>query len=244
MNRVSIINQRSHGRKADELRPVLFSRNYLSHALGSCLVDFGDTRVLCAASIEENVPAWLKGKNSGWLTAEYSMLPASTTVRSRRETMGVKGRTHEIQRLIGRSLRAVVDLRSIGEFTMTVDCDVLQADGGTRTAAISGAWIAMHDAFEHWRKLGRIRNNPIFDQLAAVSVGIVEGVCLLDLDYLEDSRAEVDMNVVMTGSGEFIELQGTGEHSSFDRKQLDSLLALSGGGIQTLLELQKEALAS
>ncbi|MDR2035414.1 MAG: ribonuclease PH [Coriobacteriales bacterium] len=242
MERISFSNQRSKGRAPDELRPVRFTRDYLTSALGSCLVEFGDTRVLCAASIDENVAGWLKGKNRGWVTAEYSMLPASTPVRTKRETYGPKGRTHEIQRLIGRSLRAVVDLNNLGEITMTVDCDVLQADGGTRTAAITGAWLAMHDAFEYWQKAGKIRMNPVFDQLTAVSVGVVDGICLLDLDYYEDSQAEVDMNLVMTGSGEFIEVQGTGERSSFDREQLNSLLDLGTGGLDTLLELQKQAL--
>jgi len=241
MNRISITNQRSKGRKPDELRPISFTRNYLTSALGSCLVEFGDTRVLCAASIDEGVSGWLKGKNRGWVTAEYSMLPASTPVRSRRETFGLKGRTQEIQRLIGRSLRAVVDMNSLGEITMTVDCDVLQADGGTRTAAITGAWIAMNDAFESWRKAGKIRTNPVHDQLVAVSVGVVDGALLLDLDYHEDSRAEVDMNLVMTGSREFIEVQGTGERIGFDREQLNSLLDLGTEGLSTLLAMQMKA---
>jgi len=206
------------------------------------LVEFGDTRVLCAASIEDNVAGWLKGKNRGWVTAEYSMLPSSTPVRTRRETQGLKGRTQEIQRLIGRSLRAVVNLDALGETTMTVDCDVLQADGGTRTAAITGAWIAMNDAFRYWQKAGKLRVNPVFDHLVAVSVGVVDGVCLLDLDYHEDSRAEVDMNLVMTGSGEFIELQGTGERTGFDRTQLNKLLDMGTAGLDTLFELQKQAI--
>jgi len=241
MQRTSIANQRSKGRKPGELRTISFSRNYLTSALGSCLVEFGDTRVLCAASIEENVAGWLKGKNRGWVTAEYSMLPASTPVRTKRETFGLKGRTQEIQRLIGRSLRAVVDTAGLGEITMTVDCDVLQADGGTRTAAVTGAWIAMYDAFDCWQKAGKIKTNPVFDQLAAVSVGVVDGVCLLDLDYLEDSRAEVDMNLVMTGAGEFIEVQGTGERTSFDREQLNLLLDMGVEGLETLFELQRLA---
>lgn len=242
MQRVSITNQRSGGRKPNELREVRFTTGYLTSALGSCLVEFGNTRVLCAASIDENVAAWLKGKNKGWVTAEYSMLPASTAVRTRRETNGPKGRTQEIQRLIGRSLRAVVDLSALGEATMTVDCDVIQADGGTRTAAITGAWLAMNDAFEYWRKAGKIRTNPVFEQLAAVSVGVVDGVTLLDLDYHEDSRAEVDMNVVMTGSGEFIEIQGTGERCGFDREQLNVLLDSATSGIESLFEMQKAAM--
>lgn len=242
MHQANIVNQRLGGRKPDELREVRFERDYLSSALGSCLVEFGETRVLCAASIEEKVAGWLKGKNRGWVTAEYSMLPASTPVRTRRETSGPRGRTQEIQRLIGRSLRAVVDMNILGEITMTVDCDVLQADGGTRTAAVTGAWIAMHDAFEYWHKAGKIRVNPVFDQLTAVSVGVVDGVCLLDLDYHEDSRAEVDMNLVMAGSREFIEVQGTGERTGFDRELLDSLLDRGVSGLSTLFDLQKHAL--
>jgi len=242
MQRTNFTSQRNKGRKPDELRSVHFTRDYLTSALGSCLVEFGDTRVLCAASIEESVSGWLKGRNSGWITAEYSMLPASTPVRTKRETLGLKGRTQEIQRLIGRSLRAVVDLRGLGEITMMVDCDVLQADGGTRTAAITGGWIAMNDAFDYWRKAGKIRTNPVFDQLVAVSVGVVDGVCLLDLDYHEDSKAEVDMNLVMNGLGEFIEVQGTGERTSFDRDQLNRLLDLGTDGLITLLDLQKKTL--
>jgi len=240
MERVSISNQRSKGRKPNDLRQVSFTRNYQTSALGSCLVEFGDTRVICAASIDESVPGWLKNKNRGWITAEYSMLPSSTPVRTKRETMGLKGRTQEIQRLIGRSLRAVVNMSSLGELTMTVDCDVLQADGGTRTASICGAWIAMNYAFDNWHRAGKIKTNPVFDQLVAVSVGVVDGVCLLDLDYHEDSRAEIDMNLVMTGSGEFIEVQGTGERSGFDRKLLNELLDLGTAGLSTLLDLQKQ----
>lgn len=243
MQRASALSTRSNNRTSSELRPIRLTRSYLAHALGSCLVEFGSTRVLCAASIEDNVAAWLRGKNRGWVTAEYSMLPASTPTRTKRETQGLKGRTQEIQRLIGRSLRAVVNLDLLGEMTMIVDCDVLQADGGTRTAAVTGAWVAMHDAFEYWKKAGKIRSNPVFDQLVAVSVGVVDGVCLLDLDYREDSRAEVDMNLVMTGSGEFIEVQGTGERTGFDRAQLDRLLDLGTNGLTTLLDLQKQALS-
>ncbi|MDR2672372.1 MAG: ribonuclease PH [Coriobacteriales bacterium] len=235
------INRRNGSRKASELRAVRFTRGYLKGALGSCLVEFGDTKVLCAASIEESVAGWLRGGGKGWLTAEYSMLPASTPSRTKREVFGLKGRTQEIQRLIGRSLRSVVDLWALGERTMTVDCDVIQADGGTRTAAITGAWIAMRDGFDTWKQAGKIKANPVFDQVAAISMGMVDGRLLLDLDYHEDSRAEVDMNLVVAGSGEFIEIQGTGERSTFDRGQLDEMLDLATDGIQKLLELQRKA---
>jgi len=237
------LTNRSFDRSSDAMRPVCFTRNYLKTAFGSCLVEFGDTRVLCAASIDESVPAWRKGSGKGWVTAEYAMLPASTTQRTRRETHGQLGRTHEIQRLIGRSLRAVVDLSALGDATVTVDCDVIQADGGTRTAAICGAWIALSDALAAWKKAGKIRVNPVFDQLVAVSVGMVDGRLLLDLDYREDSRAEIDMNLVMNGSGEFIELQGTGERATFDRARLDALLDLGQIGLMQLLDLQKQALS-
>jgi ribonuclease PH len=235
------VNRRSFGRSNGEMRPVAFKRDYLNSALGSCLVEFGGTKVICAATIEENVPAWLKGGGKGWVTAEYSMLPASTPKRTRRETNGQKGRTQEIQRLIGRSLRSVVDLRVLGECTLTVDCDVIQADGGTRTAAICGGWLALRDALENWKLAGRIRANAVFDQVAAVSVGMVDGALLLDLDYNEDSRAEVDLNLVIAGSGAFIEVQGTGERSTFDRGHLDRMLDLAAPGLQALLEAQRQA---
>jgi ribonuclease PH len=206
---------------------VRFTRNYLKNVLGSCLVEFGDTKVLCAVSIEEGVASWLKGSGKGWLTAEYSLLPASTGKRTRREINGRTGRTQEIQRLIGRSLRAAVDLRSLGEYTITVDCDVIQADGGTRSAAISGAWLALRDALDAWRKAGKIVGDPLYRQIAAVSVGQVAGRILLDLDYHEDSRAEVDMNLVMTAKGEVIEVQGTGEQTVFSRKRLNQMLDLA-----------------
>ena len=235
------ITVRSFGRAPDGLRPVRFTRNYLKGAFGSCLVEFGDTRVLCAASIDENVPAWRKGSGKGWVTAEYAMLPASTPQRTRRETNGQTGRSQEIQRLIGRSLRAVVDLAALGEATVTVDCDVIQADGGTRTAAICGAWLALSDALAVWKSAGKIKVNPLFDQLVAVSVGMVDGRLLLVLDYREDSRAEIDMNLVMNGHGEFIELQGTGEHATFDRKRLDALLDMGQVGLMRLLDLQRQS---
>jgi ribonuclease PH len=237
-------NDRSFGRDVNMLRPVRFTRDYLKNAYGSCLVEFGDTRVLCAASIEENVAAWRKGSGAGWITAEYSMLPASTPGRTRREIRGQQGRTHEIQRLIGRSLRCACDLRALGEITVTLDCDVIQADGGTRTASICGAWVALHDALEAWKSAGKLRGNPLFEQVVAVSVGMVDGRLLLDLDYREDSRAEVDMNLVMNGAGEYIELQGTGERATFDRARLDALLDLGKQGLDTLLALQREVVAS
>ncbi|GHT78933.1 ribonuclease PH [Actinomycetota bacterium] len=235
------MNQRSFDRNAATIRPVTFTRNYLSSALGSCLVEFGNTKVLCAASIEDTVPAWLKNGGSGWVTAEYAMLPASTAKRTRREINGQKGRTQEIQRLIGRSLRAVVDLKLLGEITVTVDCDVIQADGGTRTASVCGAWLALRDALDSWKQARRISVNPVFDQVAALSVGMVDGSLLVDLDYREDSRAEVDMNLVIAGSGAFIEIQGTGERTTFDRGHLDKMLDLATPGLNQLLELQRQA---
>jgi ribonuclease PH len=235
---------RADGREDDEMRPVTFTRDYLKRSFGSCLVEFGDTRVLCAATIEESVPSWLKGGGKGWVTAEYSMLPASSPKRTRREIGGQKGRTHEIQRLIGRSLRSVVDLDILGEITVTVDCDVIQADGGTRTASICGAWLALHDALAAWANAGKLRVNPVFGQVAAVSVGMVDGRILLDLDYREDSRAEIDMNLVMNAQGEFIEVQGTGERATFDRARLDELLDRGTTGLQALLAAQRAALES
>jgi ribonuclease PH len=240
---LSIGGQRSLRRADDQLRPVRFTRGYLKNCLGSCMVEFGDTHVLCAASIEEGVASWLKGSGKGWLTAEYALLPASTAKRSRREVNGRGGRTHEIQRLIGRSLRAVLDLRALGEYTVIVDCDVIQADGGTRTAAICGAWMALRDALEVWHKAGKLRATALFGQVAAVSVGVVAGRVLLDLDYHEDSRAEVDMNLVMNAAGEFIELQGTGEQATFSRRRLNELLDVGEAGVRVLLAAQLAALA-
>jgi len=230
-------------RLAAQLREVRITRRYTCHAEGSVLIEMGGTQVLCTASVEAAVPSFLRGQGRGWVTAEYGMLPRSTQARVSRETNQPSGRTQEIQRLVGRALRAVVDLSKIKDFSICIDCDVIQADGGTRTAAVTGAWLAMNDAFERWRKAGKIRTNPVFDQLAAVSVGVVDGVALLDLDYREDSRAEVDMNLVMTGGGEFVEVQGTGERKGFDRAQLDRLLDLGTGGLQTLFDLQKQAQA-
>lgn len=234
---------RTDHRKDRALRPVSIERNVMKNAAGSCLVKFGDTHVLCSATIEERVGAWRKGSGMGWLTAEYAMLPASTAKRTSRETKGRKGRSQEIERLIGRSLRNVCDMSAMGgEITMTIDCDVLQADGGTRTAAITGAWVAAHDAFEMWRAAGKVKTNPLFGQVAAVSVGLVGGRLLLDLDYREDSQAEIDMNVVMNAKGEFVEIQGTGEQVSFSRDRLNEMLDMAQEGIEELLRLQREAL--
>lgn len=234
---------RAAGRAADEMRAVTLTRGVMKHALGSCLVEFGDTRVLCAATIEEGLPAWRRASHAGWVTAEYAMLPASTNRRSRRETGSRKGRSMEIERLIGRSLRAVVNLKALGEHTVTVDCDVLQADGGTRTASVTGAWVALHDALMAWVEAGKIARLPLTGQVAAVSVGVVDGACLLDLDYSEDSRAEVDMNLVATDTGEMVELQGTGERITFDRARLSTLLDLGDAGIKKLIALQDEVTA-
>ncbi|MDR1082944.1 MAG: ribonuclease PH [Coriobacteriales bacterium] len=233
---------RANDRDRDALRPVAFTRNYLKSPFGSCYVTFGDTRVICAASIEESAPSWLKGSGTGWVTAEYAMLPASGAKRSRREITGQKGRTHEIQRLIARSLRSVVDLSILGEITVTVDCDVIQADGGTRTASICGAWLALNDALAAWKNAGKLRADPVFGQVAAVSVGAVDGRVLLDLDYREDSRAEIDMNLVMNAKGEFIEVQGTGERATFDRSRLDELLDCGTKGLYELLAAQRAVL--
>lgn len=234
---------RVDNRKDRALRPVTLERNVIKNAHGSCLVHFGDTMVLCTATIEERVGAWRKGSGMGWLTAEYAMLPAAGNKRTPRETKGRKGRSQEIERLIGRSLRNVCDMNAMGgEVTMTIDCDVLQADGGTRTASITGAWVAAHDAFEMWRTSGKIKANPLFGQVAAVSVGLVDGRLLLDLDYREDSRAEVDMNVVMNARGEFVEVQGTGEQVAFSRERLGEMLDMAEAGIKELLEAQRAAL--
>jgi ribonuclease PH len=236
---------RRDGREPDELRPVSFVRDFTDFALGSTLVDFGRTRVLCTASLEERVPQWLRGTGRGWVTAEYSMLPGSTVERSNREAARGRqsGRTQEIQRLIGRSLRAVTDLEMIPELQITVDCDVLQADGGTRTAAICGGYVALHDAFTRMLAARTIGAHPITDACAAVSVGVVDALPYLDLEYSEDVRAEVDMNVVMTGAGRFTEVQGTAEGSPFSRSELDELLGLAEKGIFELVELEKAALA-
>jgi ribonuclease PH len=231
---------RKDGRQADDLRPVLFERDYTEFAAGSVLVSMGKTRVLCTASVDEDVPRWMRGSGKGWVTAEYSLLPGSSPERVSREAVKGKqsGRTQEIQRLIGRSLRSVCDMRVLGEVQIVLDCDVLQADGGTRTASISGAWIALHDACTRLLQKGSVRAHPITEGCGAVSVGLVDGVGLLDLDYSEDVRAEVDMNVVMTSSGRFVEVQGTAEGQPFSRSELDDMLGLAEHGIASILELQ------
>jgi ribonuclease PH len=236
---------RRDGRELDELRPVAFTRDFTEFAAGSVLVEFGRTRVLCTASAEERVPPWMRGTGRGWVTAEYSMLPGSTSERSNREAARGRqsGRTQEIQRLIGRSLRAVTDLATMGEVQITLDCDALQADGGTRTASICGAYVALHDACTRLVAAGRLTTHPLTDACAAVSVGMVDALAYLDLDYSEDARAEVDMNIVMTGAGRFIEVQGTAEGMAFSRDELDSFLELAEHGITQIFELQRELVA-
>ena len=236
---------RPSGRQVDELRHVTITRNYTRHAEGSVLIAFGNTKVLCTASVENRVPPFLRGSGEGWVTAEYGMLPRSTGSRMRREASSGKqgGRTLEIQRLIGRSLRAVVDRAALGEHTITLDCDVLQADGGTRTAAITGAYVALVDACRWLLASGKIEKDPLHGQVAAVSVGIFKSTAVLDLDYAEDSQAETDMNVVMNNGGGFIELQGTAEGHAFRRDELDQLLVLADKGIKSLLEAQSAALS-
>lgn len=233
-------------RRPDELRPLRFTRSFTRHAEGSVLIECGDTRVLCTASVESQVPPFLRGQGKGWITAEYGMLPRATNQRTAREAAKGKqgGRTLEIQRLIGRSLRAAVDLRALGERTITLDCDVLQADGGTRTASITGAWLALRDAIDQLLARGELAFDPIQTQIAAVSVGIVQGIPVLDLDYTEDSTAETDMNLVMDGNGRFIEVQGTAEGVAFSREELDALLALGTAGIAQLQAAQRAALGA
>ena len=237
---------RSLGRGADQLRPVRITRGYTIHAEGSVLIEFGATKVLCTASVEEKVPGHKKGSGEGWVTAEYGMLPRSTHTRSEREAARGKqsGRTQEIQRLIGRSLRCVFDLRLLGERTIHLDCDVLQADGGTRTAAITGAFVAAQDAVSQLMAQGKLSVSPIRDQVAAISVGMVQGTALLDLEYTEDSACDTDMNVVMTGSGHFVEVQGTAEGAAFSRQQMDALLELAAKGIGELIALQKQSVST
>jgi len=237
--------QRPSGRAAGALRPVSIERDFTRHAEGSVLISAGDTRVICTASIEEGVPGFLKGKGQGWMTAEYGMLPRSTHTRMSREAARGKqsGRTQEIQRLIGRSLRAAVDLTALGERTLQIDCDVIQADGGTRTASITGAFVAVHDALSRLLARGLIERLPIRDHVAAVSVGVWRGTPVLDLDYAEDSACDTDMNVVMTGNGQFIEVQGTAEGEAFTRTEMDALLTLAEQGIAELVALQKQTLA-
>ncbi|HWR86246.1 MAG TPA: ribonuclease PH [Rhodoglobus sp.] len=238
---------RADGRENDQLRPITIERGWSEQAEGSALISFGRTKVLCTASFTNGVPRWLTGKGKGWVTAEYAMLPRSTNDRMDRESIKgrVGGRTHEISRLIGRSLRAIIDTKAIGENTIVIDCDVLQADGGTRTAAITGAYVALADAVEWGRRQGFIGKNakPLIDSVAAVSVGIIDGEPMLDLAYTEDVRAETDMNVVVTGRGLFVEVQGTAEGAPFDKRELDALLELAVGGAADLSRLQAESLA-
>ena len=235
---------RANGRAANELRPVKLTRGVMKHAHGSCLAEFGDTRVLCAATIEEGVPGWRKGAKAGWVTAEYAMLPASTGKRCKREHANRKGRSMEIERLIGRSLRTVVNMKALGEYTVTVDCDVIQADGGTRTASITGAMVALVDALKVIKKRGGLKSgDPIKQMIAAVSVGMYQGEPVLDLDYPEDSAAETDLNVVMTSTGGFIEVQGTAEGAPFQPEELNAMLELAKKGMTEIFELQKAALA-
>ena len=236
---------RPSGRSANQLRDIKFTRNYTKHAEGSVLVEFGDTKVICTASVENSVPHFLRGKGQGWVTAEYGMLPRSTGSRMNREASRGKqsGRTQEIQRLIGRSLRAVIDLSILGENTVKIDCDVIQADGGTRTASVTGACVALMDAITHLQKTQKIKSNPLIGMVASVSVGVYDGKPVLDLDYAEDSKAETDMNVVMNSDEGFIEIQGTAEGAPFTNEQLDGMLCLAKSGISDLLKLQQLALS-
>ena len=237
---------RRSGRRADQLRPLSITRNYSRHAEGSVLIEAGDTRVICTASVDEGVPAFLKGKGQGWVTDEYGMLPRATNTRMRREAAEGKqsGRTQEIQRLIGRSMRSVIDLGALGERTIRIDCDVIQADGGTRCASITGACVALHDAVAWCKARGVVTSEPLKDFVAAVSVGVVDGEALLDLDYGEDSGCDTDMNVVMTGAGGFVEVQGTAEGAAFSRAEMDRLLAYADAGIRELVAAQRKALGS
>ncbi len=241
----SQMSARASNRRADELRPVRITRHYTRHPEGSVLIECGETRVMCTVSVEQDVPPFLRGRGQGWITAEYGMLPRATNTRSRREAAEGRqsGRTQEIQRLIGRSLRAIVDLKALGERTLRIDCDVIQADGGTRCASITGACVALHDAISWCRAEGLVLVEPLADFVAAVSVGVVDGVPALDLDYAEDSACDTDMNVVMTGRGGFVEVQGTAEGSPFTRGEMDALVSLAEGGIRELIAAQKRALA-
>jgi ribonuclease PH len=234
--------KRIDGRKPDQLRRVTVQKNYLKHAEGSCLISFGDTKVVCSASVEEGVPPFLKGKGQGWVTAEYGMLPRSCTQRINREKGGGSGRTQEIQRLVGRSLRAVVDMKKLGERTIKIDCDVIQGDGGTRTASITGGYIALAMAVKKIMKQKLIKASPLVEQVAAISVGMKDGRPVLDLNYAEDSTAEVDMNIVMVGTGKFVEIQGTAEGKAFAKKDMDAMLKLAEKGIRELFTIQKRSL--
>lgn len=235
---------RKNDRRYDEIRDVKITRNYLKHPQGSVLIEMGDTKVICTATLEERVPPFLKNSGKGWLTAEYAMLPMATQERNKREAAQgrIGGRTHEIQRLIGRSLRAVTDLESFGENTVYIDCDVIQADGGTRTASITGSFVALADLFRKMKEEGRCGSMPLLDYVSAVSVGIINDTLMLDLEYVEDSQADVDMNVVMTGMGKFIEVQGTAEKVPFSRDRLAEMIELAGRGILALTEIQKQTL--
>ncbi|MFB3075252.1 MAG: ribonuclease PH [Candidatus Methylomirabilales bacterium] len=236
---------RTGGRTDEEMRPVTITRGYLKYAEGSALIEIGDTKILCAASVEERVPQFLRDSGQGWITAEYGLLPRSTTTRTPREGIAgrVSGRTSEIQRLVGRSLRGVADLKKLGERTIVIDCDVIQADGGTRAAAVTGGFVALAESLDLLKEEGRIKEDPLLDYVAAISVGTVEGRILLDLSYAEDSIAEVDMNVVMTGTGRFVEIQGTAEESPFSKEQLDSMLAVAAQGVRALVQLQQRVVA-
>ena len=236
------MSQRVDGRRPDQLRPVSIERGFMQHAEGSALIKMGDTHVICTASVENRVPHFLRGTDTGWITAEYAMLPRSTHTRSQRETQGTKGRTQEIQRLIGRALRAVIDLEKLGTHTLWIDCDVLQADGGTRTASISGAYVAVVDAINTLKNEGEIEEDPLGDSVAAVSVGIIDNTPMLDLCYAEDATAEVDMNIVMTGQGDFVEVQGTAEGNPFTLDQMQHLIALGQKGISEIAQLQRDVL--
>ena len=236
---------RPSNRQADELRPITITRNYTKHAEGSVLIECGDTKVLCTASVGERIPPWLKGKGRGWVTAEYGMLPRSTTERMRREAASGKqgGRTMEIQRLIGRSLRAAIDLEALGELVITLDCDVIQADGGTRTSSISGAWVALSDAIQGLLDAGALEKSPLLSPVASISVGIYQGVPILDLDYAEDSSADTDMNIVMNAEGRFIEIQGTAEAAPFSDEEMSAMLKLAHKGIREINEIQQRAIS-
>ena len=234
---------RPDGRAPDQLRPITFERDFTAYAQGSVLVTCGDTRVLCTAMVDEDVPRWMRHTGKGWVTAEYSMLPGSSPERIRRETKGPKGRTQEIQRLIGRALRSVCDMKALGERQILIDCDVLQADGGTRTASISGAYLALHDCLTRMVQAEVLSSVPLYDELAAISVGVVDGQPVLDLPYAEDSTAETDMNVVMTGKGLFVEVQGTAEGAPFSREELDQLLGLAENGIRQIHDMQRSYVA-
>jgi ribonuclease PH len=237
---------RVDGRAPDQLRPVKMTPGFMPNAEGSCLIEMGDTKVICTATVEDSVPRWMVNKGRGWVTAEYSMLPRSTGERVGREVNRGRpsGRTQEIQRLIGRSLRAVTDLEALGERSIIVDCDVLRADGGTRTASITGAFVALSIAFDQLEERGAVASVPLMDSVSAVSVGVIDGVCCLDLNYIEDSKAGVDMNVIMTGSGKLVEVQGTAEHGTFDRKELDRMLDLATKGIGELTTEQTKILGA